>query len=125
MFPGTAGWTATLLPSTSEGFPLSYVCLQGFVHVAGDYAVLMSPRSGCSCMHRACSLGACARRWPGHVVPVVQFLDGREVLALPERFCSRVPSSGECCRIQARAHAQQVFCMSAPATPVQSPLQLV
>jgi hypothetical protein len=39
-------------------------------------------------------------RWHGKQIPIVRFLNGREILVTPEKFTSDVPGHGMCKRMQ-------------------------
>lgn len=43
--------------------------------------------------------GACCR-WPGTVLPVVKFVNGREEVLVPETFTADVAAVGVCKRLQ-------------------------
>lgn len=42
-------------------------------------------------------------RWPGTVLPVVKFVNGREEVLLPELFTADVAAVGICKRLQVQA----------------------
>lgn len=44
---------------------------------------------------------SCECRWMGRQLPLVKFLNGREMVVTPEKFTSDVPGAGTCKRMQA------------------------